>query len=35
VYLIREQMHDIEDVKKGVNSTTEHEIDVPVTRVPL
>jgi hypothetical protein len=34
VALIRKQMHNIEDVKKGVDSTTEHEIDVIVTRVP-
>lgn len=34
VYLIRKQIHDIEDVKYNADSTTEHEIDVTVTRVP-
>jgi hypothetical protein len=34
VYLIRKQIHDIKDVKNDAITTTEHEIDVPVTRVP-
>ncbi len=33
VCLIRKHLNDIEDVKKDVDSPTEHEIDVIVTRV--
>ncbi len=35
VCLIRKHLNDIEDVKKDVDSPTEHEIDVIVTRVSL
>ena len=34
VGLIRQDSHHTEDVNIDVNSTTEHEIDVLVTRVP-
>jgi len=33
VCLIRQHLNDIKDVKKDADSTTEHEIDVTVTRV--
>jgi hypothetical protein len=34
VVLIRHDFHYTEDVKIDADSTTEHEIDVLVTRVP-
>ena len=33
VCLIRTHLNDIEDVKKDVDSPTEHEIDIIVTRI--